>query len=387
MPVQVSPSKIALSFALVAAASFASVSASAAGMDPTPERLVLQPGGIPTGSDGKPITSCGGIAANPEIVLNAPFPKDSKPNNFSCRPDNIAWRNMMSELGMAIAPTAFHPARTTGFGGFSLTIEAAFTSINSNAMSTATDGTKRQYWHDGTQGSVDPNSKQYSIVNNSPDSILQVYSLKARKGLPLGFEIVGALGYMANTSLWVGGADIRWAMLEGFRTGFLGYMPDVSIGTGVRTLGGSSKFFLTTVGIDVAVSKPFTIADSGKLTPYVGFQRVIIFADSTIIDTTPNVDPLQRCGYTGADPQTGAPMCRNKLSDGKTPDNSDFNNNVTFNKARIHRNRIMAGLNYRYEIMYVAGQFMTDITDPSSENENLFGGRQWTTVFEAGVFF
>jgi hypothetical protein len=48
------------------------------------------------------------------------------------------------------------------------------------------------YWHDGTEGSVDPNNKQFSIVNNSPDSILQVYSLKARKGLPLGFEIVGA---------------------------------------------------------------------------------------------------------------------------------------------------------------------------------------------------
>ncbi len=382
MLVPVSPSKIALAFALVAAASSASAVASAAGMDPTPERLVLQPPGLVAGD------SCQGIAQNPGRVVDpgTGYPKGSQPNAFSCRPDNIAWRNMMSELGMAIAPTAFHPARTTGFGGFALTIEAAFTSINSSAMSTATDGTKRAYWKDGTQGSVDPNNKQFSIVNNSPDSILQVYSLKARKGLPLGFEIVGALGYMANTSLWVGGADIRWAVLEGFRTGFLGYMPDVSVGTGVRTLGGSSKFFLTTVGIDAAISKPFTIADSGKLTPYVGYQRVIIFADSTIIDTTPNVDPIQRCGYLGADPKTGAPLCRNKLSN-TADDNSDFNNNVTFNKARIHRNRIMAGLNYRYEIMYVAGQFMTDITDPSSENENLFGGRQWTTVFEAGVFF
>jgi len=35
--------------------------------------------------------------------------------------------NLMSELGMAIAPTAFHAARTTGLGGFALTLEASFT--------------------------------------------------------------------------------------------------------------------------------------------------------------------------------------------------------------------------------------------------------------------
>lgn len=375
-------SKVALSLTLVAAASAVSANAAAAGMDPTPERLVLQPGGL-QGND-----TCQGLAANPERVvgMGTPYPAGSQPNQFSCRPDNIAWRNMMSELGMAIAPTAFHPARTTGFGGFALTLEASFTKINADAVSTATDGTKRQYWHDGTQGSIDPNSKQYSIVNNSPDSILQVYSLKARKGLPLGFEVVGSLGYLANTSLWVGGADIRWAVLEGFRTGLLGYVPDISVGSGVRTLGGSSKFFLTTIGIDAQISKQIAIADTGKLTPYLGVQRVIIFADSTIIDTTPNVDPLQRCGYLGADPKTGAPMCRNKLSNG-ADDNGDFNNNVTFNKARIHRWRGIVGLNYRYEVLYVAGQFMTDLTDPSAENDGLFGGKQWTTVLEAGVFF
>jgi hypothetical protein len=375
-------SKVALSLGLAAAALTASASAFAAGMDPTPERLVLQPAGLVAGD------SCQSIAANPERVVGTgtPYPAGSQPGSLSCRPDNIAWKNLMSELGMAIAPTAFHPARTTGFGGFALTMEASFTSINANATSTASDGTKRQYWHDGTQGSVDPNNKQFSIVNNSPDSILQVYSLKARKGLPFGFEIVGALGYMANTSLWVGGADIRWAVLEGFRTGLLGYVPDISVGSGVRTLGGSSKFFLTTIGIDVQISKQIAVADSGKLTPYIGYQRVIIFADSTIIDTTPNVDPLQRCGYTGANPRDGSPMCRNKLSNG-ADDNGDFNNNVTFAKARIHRNRGIIGLNYRYEVLYVAGQFMTDITDPGSENSDLFGGRQWTTVFEAGVFF
>src|SRR5260221_13430279 len=100
----------------------------------------------------------------------------------------------------------------------------------------------------GTQGSVDPNPKFFSDKNNSPDSLLQVYTLKARKGLPFGFELAGALGTVANTSMWVTGADVRWALMEGFRTGPLGVLPDVAIGGGVRTLVGTSEVPLATVG-------------------------------------------------------------------------------------------------------------------------------------------
>ena len=170
----------------------------------SPERLYLEPPGLPPG------TSCQSIAANPEQVLHAPFPAGALPNSYPCLPNNISWANMMSELGMAIAPPAFHPARTTGLGGFALSFQASYTHINANAM----DQTGTQYWHQGTQGAVDTNKNQFSVVNNSPDSILQVYTLNARKGLAYGFEINGALGYVSNTSLWVGGADVHWSLLE-----------------------------------------------------------------------------------------------------------------------------------------------------------------------------
>jgi hypothetical protein len=365
----------------------AATSARAGGMDPTPERLYLDPDGLPGG------VSCQDIARNPEQVLHPPFAAGALPNNYACRPNNVAWANMMSELGMAIAPTAFHPARTTGLSGFALTLEASYTHINADAV----DGTGTQYWHKGTKGSTDAATNKFSTENTSPDALLQVYTLKARKGLAYGFEITGALGYVANTSLWVGGADVRWSVLEGFRTGALGYLPDLSVGGGVRTLGGSPKFFLTVVGIDAQLSKPIALADSAVLTPYVGAQRVIILADSTIVDLTPGVDPLQQCGWlgnntpdnpNGKDPRDGSPVCRNKLSNG-ADNNSDFNNNQTFTKARIHRWRGMGGLTYRYEVLYLAGQFAMDVTDPSDENANLgiTGDKQWTVSLEAGVFF
>jgi hypothetical protein len=346
--------------------------ARAGGMDPTPERLVNQP----------PIAGgCLAVAMNPTLAN----PLKQYANHFSCSPDNVAFKNLASELGFAIAPTAFHPAHTTGFGGFVLSLEASFTHLNVHDMSPsdASYNGRTDYWNYGTRGSDN------SVRNNSPNSLLGIYSLKARKGIAFGFEIAGDIGYIANTSLVVGGADVRWALLEGFRTGFLGYVPDVAVGGGVRTMTGSSKLYLTTVGIDAQISKPFTLADQAVLTPYLGYQHLIIFGNSAVLDATPTVDAQQACGYLGRD-QTGQPVCSNKYTaynGSQQPNDGDFNNNVTFNSVTLQRDRMIVGVNYRLEILYLAGQMAFDITDPSSTDSDLTGSRQWTMSLEAGVFF
>jgi hypothetical protein len=345
-------------------------------MDPTPERLVNQPAGLPPGQ------TCQSVAANPGALVGAGL----RPQDFPCRPNNLAFQNMVSELGFAIAPTAFYPARTTGIGGFQVSIEASYTSVYADRSVNTTNGGFQQYWHLGTRGTQDQNTKQFSIVNSAPDNILQVYALKARKGLPLGFEIAGSLGYVSNTTLWVGGGDLRWSMLEGFRTGALGLLPDVSIGGGVRTVTGSSRFYLTTIGIDVRASKPITLQDTSVLIPSIGYQRLIIFGDSNVIDGTPNVDAVGQCGFSGLDSNTGAPTCRNKLPGG-ADNNGDFANNFTFDRVRVHRNRGMIALNYRYEIVWLGSQFAMDINEPKDENPGLVGRRQWTLSFEGGVHF
>jgi hypothetical protein len=409
--------KVALAV-LASTAVFAARPAAAAPMDPTPDRLYLDNPGLK--QIGSPL-SCQQVAANPNAAL--PSLKGQMPNNFPCLPNNVAWGNMMYELGHAIAPTAFHPARTTGFGGFSLSLEANYAKINADQA----DSTGTQYWHQGTQGNPQPNGS-FSTVNSGPDSVLQIYTLKARKGLPFGFEITGALGLVANTTLWLGGADIHWAVLEGYRTGFLGYLPDISIGGGVRTLSGQQEFYLTTVGIDGELSKPIALADSAVLTPYIGVQRLIIYANSSIVNLTPSVDPVGQCGYAGqnvkdnplapgntgqtvpGDPASkawpkgqfdGSPVCKNELSN-HAPNNSDFNNQSVFQKQTFNTWRGIVGLTYRYELLYLAGQFALDMEDASAENSGLSGGpmvngqpstfalsggRLWTLSLEAGVFF
>jgi hypothetical protein len=380
VPIVLAPSILALA---------GGVSARAADMDPTPERLFLEPSNLPAGAAAQG-WGCQGIAqrlsgsnaASHPSLPSSIFPSGSSPNDFPCRPNNVAWANLMSELGMAIAPNAFHPARTTGFGGFLLSFQATYTGINADATAGGV-----QYWHLGTRGRVDPNRSQFSVQNDHPDSVIQVYSLDVRKGLPYGFEIGGSLGYVGNTSLWLGGADLRWALLEGYRTGWLGYVPDIAVGAGVRTLTGASSFYLTTVGVDAQISKPFTLGGSAVLTPHLGFQRIIIFADSAAVDLTPTVDAFQQCGWQGNGPN-GAPRCSNTLADGSTND-GDFNNTTSFERVRVHRWRGLVGLDYRYEILYLAAQFAVDLTEPSAENAGVgvTGERQWTVALETGVFF
>ncbi len=363
-------------FAALSVVFGASRPAYAGDMDPTPERLVNQPNGLPAGQ------TCQSIAANPGALVS----QGLRPQDFPCRPNNAAFANMIGELGFAIAPNAFYPARTTGVGGFQVSLEASYTNINADRSVEGSNGSFLQYWHLGTRGTQDQNTKQFSIVNSSPDNVLQIYAIKARKGLPLGFELAGSLGYVSNTTLWVGGGDIRWSMLEGFRTGALGILPDVSVGAGVRTVTGTSRFYLTTVGIDVRVSKPIALQDSSQIIPSIGFQRLLIFGDSNVVDSTPNTDAIAQCGFAGLDATTGAPTCKNKLPGGGDA-NVDFANNFTFDKVRLHRNRGMVALNYRYEIVWLGSQIAFDINQPGDENPQLVGKRQWTLSFEGGVHF
>lgn len=341
----------------------ASPRALGAPMDPAPAGLVTQPANLPPGF------TCQEIAQNPNLVLAAPFPAGALPNDYPCRPDNVAWANLMSELGMAIAPTAMHPARTTGYGGFALSIETTFTHINANGVAGGLP-----YWRAGTQGP------------GGPDSFIQVYALSARKGLPFGFEVAATVGYVAKTTLWTWGADVRWAPFEGYRTGALGALPDVAIGAGVRTLSGTSAFYLTTLGFDGELSKPLPLAGSAVLTPHLGAQRIIIFANSGSVDLTPSVDPYQQCGYTGQ--SGGMPVCSQKLANG-APDDGDFNNTASFASVRIYRWRGIAGLDYRYEILSLSAQFAVDLTEPGAENSaaGISGDRQWSVSLGAGLSF
>ncbi|HEY0469846.1 MAG TPA: hypothetical protein VGC79_36925 [Polyangiaceae bacterium] len=339
----------------------------------------------------------GRLVANGSSCLSADGSGRFEPTSAQdCHPDNLAFKRLVNQLGFALGPNAMHAARTTGFGGFNIAFEANYTSIASDA----------DYWKRGTQGAPDPSTQQAATSNQNPSSLLSQYSLKLRKGFGYGLEISGVVGFLPKTSLINGGADVRLAVLEGFRTGVLGILPDVAVGGGVRTITGSSDLQLTTVGVDVQISKPLVIADSSVLTPWFGYQYLWIFGDSGLVDLTPGTNAVGACNYGGQnqpgnpDPAKthtnadgsvsyvydGQPICR-----GGSP--RDFNNNTVFEPVRVHRQRLLFGLNYRYEMLLAGAQVITDMLSPadanSGQNKTDLKGepRQSTVVLELGAMF
>ena len=194
-------------------------------------------------------------------------------------------------LAHALAPTAMHSARTTGFGGFHLSIEGSYSDHLER---------RRLLAQAARRARVTRITNEASIENTSPPSLLQLYSLKFRKGFGFGLEITGAVGFMPQTSIVSGGADVRLSLLEGFRTGVGGIIPDIAAGAGVRTITGTPQFQLTVMGLDGQISKPLPIADSSVLTPWIGYQYLFIFGDSGLIDLTPATDAIGYCNYAGS---------------------------------------------------------------------------------------
>ncbi|HEU4583506.1 MAG TPA: hypothetical protein VFS67_34850 [Polyangiaceae bacterium] len=347
-------------------------------MDPALSRLMLDP-------------SC--------AALDAP----------ACAPDRALYYKLVSQLGFALAPSAPHEARTTGLSGFQLSLLGAFTAIDAGA----------DYWRRGTRGASDraPAIDGSGFEQNAePDGWLQLYSLEARKGFGFGVEAAGSLGIMPNTSLIEWGADLRIALLEGLRHGVWRYLPDTSIGIGLRRATGLSDLDLGVLALDARVSEPLVGADGFIVTPWLGYQFARIDAESTLVDLTPGRDALGECGYVGPNlPGTpgssasvspspsaapggaldGAPVCR----DGSA---ADFANSVAFGDADVLRHRVLLGLSYRRELLRLGAELITDLVHPDaaqsdanvaralrcdSAGECRPSPRQWTLAIQVGAAF
>jgi hypothetical protein len=126
------------------------------------------------------------------------------------------------------------------------------------------------------------------------------------------------------------------------------------------------------------------------LTPYVGYQYLWIFGDSGLIDTTPNTDPVGLCNYQGPNvpgtpgghaPYDGQPVCK-----GGSP--LDFNNTFIFDQVRLQRQRLILGFHYRWEMLSLGAQYLTDLVDPSQSDDDLEGApRQYTVSVQLGAMF
>ncbi|MSP24061.1 MAG: hypothetical protein EXR75_02630 [Myxococcales bacterium] len=277
-----------------------------------------------------------------------------------CLTNDQAFAKLVAQLGAGIAPIPTSAARTTGFGGYRVGFQASYTTIDSDAP----------YWKDGTEGEFDSSSKQYSVRNGSPASVLQLYAVRLAKGLPFGFEVAAGFGYLGSTGIVSGGGDVRLALFEGFRQYVPGFLPDFAVGGSVRTITGTPDLRLTVAAAEGVLSKPIPIAGSVVLSPRVGYQWLHIFGDSGLVDLTPNTDATALCGYQGdntpahPDPSKtafdGQPVCSGSAA--------DFNNSVVFDNVRMNRHRISFGADLRFQMIALGVNVVTDVVPPAEAN-------------------
>lgn len=157
------------------------------------------------------------------------------------------FRELSTEVGLAITPYQLRPAEGLGFPGFDLGAEVTAVGINEN----------RSYWREAVD---DPDDLP---------SFLPVPKLHANVGLPLGIDLGGYFGAVPGSNIRLYGGDVKWAIIRG---GVV--WPALAVRGAYTELAGVDELDLNTKSLDASLSKGF-----GPLTPYVGAGRVWIEAE------------------------------------------------------------------------------------------------------------
>lgn len=279
--------------------------------------------------------------------------------------DDDAWRRLATQFAGSMIPPVLLPAHTRGMRGIYVGIESAISGIDSS----------EEYWARGTEGDTGDR-------NRFVDSVLAWNRLNVRKGLPFGFEIGTNVGFLVNTSYWTLGLEVRWSLLEGLRDrNASAYFPSLSVRGAVQTLLGDSELNVTVPSIDVSIGERIIIADTVELSPYLGAQLAWVFADSELVDLTPERDAFAECN-PDPNPMGGEPpFCR--------ADGTDFNHNVVFPSLRSTRARLFFGTQLRYEWFAFTGAFAFDLMAPGDLDDSLPSDlpRQWRVDLGVGVSY
>ena len=191
--------------------------------------------------------------------------------------DSAAFRSLASELGVVLAPRLTQPADTLGFGGFQFTADVALTRVH----------TDRPYWR-ALASSPDPSDPAAS----HGDDIMTTVGVFARKGIWLpapSFEIgIGAV-HLAASEMWAAQMYAKLALIEGYHDLPI---PSLALRAGTSRMMGSDQLDLTVASFDLSVSKEIGIGGTFNLSPYLGWDWLVIVPRSEVIDKTPTIDSV-----------------------------------------------------------------------------------------------
>lgn len=176
--------------------------------------------------------------------------------------DNAAFRSLSSELGTIIAPKPVDPADSLGLSGFALSADV---SINTLSY-------KQSYWQ-ATSGGADGAAPSLQVIG--------------RKGLWPGIEVGGGATHLFDSRMWALAGYGKIAIHEGFHHLPI---PSIALRASVSRLLGAKDFNMTTVAPGIMVSHLFGLGKTFSLTPYVGYEALIILSRSQVLNANPACD-------------------------------------------------------------------------------------------------
>ena len=199
-----------------------------------------------------------------------------------------SFRQLVMELGTAVANQPDTPAETLGLNGFSLDVGMRF------ALTEAR-------FREGPS----PWNRAHADEDNAP--YLPMPTLSVRKGLPWSGEIGASVGWIGGSSTGVVGGWARVAVLEGYRP-----LPDVSVRLGYSGYVGNDELDLGTLDLGVTLGTTWGVGriigvNTGQFSPWLSFQTLRVSANPTIDEDIADEIGALRYAAGAGDGETSAP--------------------------------------------------------------------------------
>ena len=167
------------------------------------------------------------------------------------------FRLLSEDLGAALSYKPLTPTAPLGITGFDLGIAATSTKLQ--------------------------NSSVFATAGGGNHSSVIVPSLRLNKGLPLGIDVGVMYSSVPSTNIRLVGGELRYAIVPGGVA-----MPAIGVRGSYTKLTGVDQLDFDTKGVDLSISKGFTI-----FTPYAGVGKVWVASTPKSIPTsTPTKESL-----------------------------------------------------------------------------------------------
>ncbi len=276
----------------------------------------------------------------------APCPTDGVDCTIAVHADNELFKDFAREFGLVMAPKFLAPAETLGQAGFSVGVDASFSTIDNS----------KEHWK---KASPEP--------GKVPDSMLSTMQVHVRKGLPFSFELGGTMTTLFDSNTIALGGELKWAFNEGFY-----YLPDIAVRGSVNRLLGSRDLDLLTGGVDVSVSHPFGIGGMVNVTPYAGWSLLFVNASSHVLDATPGLPgftppyclPADGSGIPDGtdqrkpDGQGGYLVSSECQKAARAYETTDYRSNFVLSRQRLTLHRGFVGLGLKITVVSIRGEVM-----------------------------